>query len=30
VKLELIVWPVCDVDRAEAFYEALGFRLDVD
>jgi len=30
-KLELIVLPVSDVDRAKAFYtERLGFRLDVD
>ncbi len=30
-KLELIVVPVSDVDRAKAFYvENLGFRLDVD
>ncbi|AVH54738.1 MULTISPECIES: VOC family protein [Streptomyces] len=30
LKLELIVLPVSDVDRAKAFYEKLGFRLDVD
>jgi catechol 2,3-dioxygenase-like lactoylglutathione lyase family enzyme len=30
LKLELIVLPVCDVDRAKAFYEAAGFRLDLD
>ena len=29
-KLETIVIPVSDVDRAKAFYENLGFRLDVD
>ncbi|MFJ9733585.1 VOC family protein, partial [Streptomyces sp. NPDC101171] len=29
-KLELIVLPVSDVDRAKSFYEKLGFRLDVD
>ena len=30
-KLEVIVIPVSDVDRAKAFYgEKLGFRLDVD
>jgi len=29
-KLELIVIPVADVDRAKAFYERLGFGLDVD
>ncbi|WP_171107892.1 MULTISPECIES: VOC family protein [unclassified Streptomyces] len=30
LKLELIVLPVSDVDRAKAFYEAAGFRLDLD
>ena len=30
LKLELIVLPVSDVDRAKAFYEAMGFRLDLD
>jgi catechol 2,3-dioxygenase-like lactoylglutathione lyase family enzyme len=29
-KLEVIVLPVSDVDRAKAFYEAAGFRLDAD
>jgi catechol 2,3-dioxygenase-like lactoylglutathione lyase family enzyme len=30
-RLELVVVPVSDVDRAKAFYtEQLGFRLDVD
>jgi catechol 2,3-dioxygenase-like lactoylglutathione lyase family enzyme len=29
-KLELVLLPVSDVDRAKAFYEALGFHLDVD
>lgn len=29
-RLEAIVVPVSDVDRAKAFYEKLGFRLDVD
>ena len=29
-KLELLVLPVNDVDRAKAFYEGAGFRLDVD
>lgn len=30
-KLEVVVVPVADVDRAKAFYvDALGFRLDVD
>jgi catechol 2,3-dioxygenase-like lactoylglutathione lyase family enzyme len=28
--LELVVLPVTDVDRAKEFYEAAGFRLDVD
>jgi catechol 2,3-dioxygenase-like lactoylglutathione lyase family enzyme len=30
MKLELVVLPVSDVDRAKAFYEKAGFRLDVD
>ncbi|MBV1856293.1 VOC family protein [Catellatospora tritici] len=30
LKLELIVLPVSDVDRAKTFYEAVGFRLDLD
>ncbi|GGQ29590.1 VOC family protein [Streptomyces pseudogriseolus] len=30
LKLELLVLPVSDVDRAKAFYEAMGFRLDLD
>ncbi|GHJ43148.1 hypothetical protein Cs7R123_04900 [Catellatospora sp. TT07R-123] len=30
LKLELIVLPVSDVDRAKAFYETAGFRLDLD
>ena len=30
MKLELVVLPVSDVDRAKAFYEMVGFRLDVD
>ena len=29
-KLEVVVLPVADVDRAKAFYEALGWRLDAD
>ena len=29
-KLELVLIPVTDVDRAKAFYEGAGFRLDVD
>jgi predicted enzyme related to lactoylglutathione lyase len=30
MKLELVPVPVSDVDRAKAFYEQAGFRLDVD
>jgi predicted enzyme related to lactoylglutathione lyase len=30
LKLELVVLPVSDVDRAKAFYEQAGFTLDVD
>ena len=30
MKLEVVVVPVSDVDRAKAFYERLGFRLDID
>lgn len=30
LKLELIVLPVSDIDRAKAFYETAGFRLDLD
>lgn len=29
-RLELVVIPVSDVDRAKEFYERAGFRLDVD
>ena len=29
-KLELVLVPVSDVDRAKAFYEQAGFGLDVD
>jgi catechol 2,3-dioxygenase-like lactoylglutathione lyase family enzyme len=29
-KLELVVVPVSDVDRAKAFYENAGFKVDVD
>src|SRR6478672_7993149 len=29
-KLELVVVPVTDVDRAKAFYEGAGFTVDVD
>src|SRR6267378_399088 len=30
MKLEVLVIPVSDVDRSKAFYENLGFRLDID
>jgi len=30
MKLEVLVIPASDVDRAKAFYEKLGFRLDID
>jgi catechol 2,3-dioxygenase-like lactoylglutathione lyase family enzyme len=30
LRLELLVLPVSDVDRAKAFYQAAGFRLDLD
>jgi catechol 2,3-dioxygenase-like lactoylglutathione lyase family enzyme len=30
MKLEVLVVPVSDVDRAKAFYEKMGFRLDID
>jgi predicted enzyme related to lactoylglutathione lyase len=30
LKLEVVVLPVSDVDRAKAFYESLGWRLDAD
>lgn len=30
MKLELVVVPVSDVDRAKEFYEMAGFRLDTD
>jgi catechol 2,3-dioxygenase-like lactoylglutathione lyase family enzyme len=30
MKLEAVVIPVSNVDRAKAFYESLGWRLDVD
>ncbi len=30
LKLEVVVLPVADVDRAKKFYESLGFRLDAD
>ena len=30
MKLEVVILPVSDVDRAKAFYENLGWRLDAD
>jgi catechol 2,3-dioxygenase-like lactoylglutathione lyase family enzyme len=30
MKLEVVVLPVADVDRAKQFYEGLGWRLDAD
>jgi catechol 2,3-dioxygenase-like lactoylglutathione lyase family enzyme len=30
MKLEVVIVPISDVDRAKAFYEKLGFRLDID
>src|SRR3954454_6255462 len=30
LKLEVVVMPVSDVDRAKQFYEGLGWRLDAD
>ena len=30
LKLEVVVIPVSDVDRAKGFYEGLGWRLDAD
>jgi catechol 2,3-dioxygenase-like lactoylglutathione lyase family enzyme len=30
MKLEVVVLPVADVDRAKDFYKALGWRLDAD
>jgi catechol 2,3-dioxygenase-like lactoylglutathione lyase family enzyme len=30
MKLEVAIVPVSDVDRAKAFYEALGWRMDID
>jgi catechol 2,3-dioxygenase-like lactoylglutathione lyase family enzyme len=30
MKLEVVVVPVSDVDRAKRFYQALGWRLDAD
>jgi catechol 2,3-dioxygenase-like lactoylglutathione lyase family enzyme len=30
IRLEVVTVPVSDVDRAKAFYESLGWRLDID
>ena len=30
VRLEVVTVPVSDVDRAKAFYESLGWKLDID
>jgi catechol 2,3-dioxygenase-like lactoylglutathione lyase family enzyme len=30
MKLEVLVVPVSDIDRAKRFYEQMGFRLDID
>jgi len=30
MKLEVVIVPVSDVDRAKRFYEQLGWRLDAD
>src|SRR5437764_4176540 len=30
LKLEVVVIPVADVDRAKRFYQSLGWRLDAD
>src|SRR4029078_1360537 len=30
LKLEVVVLPVADVDRAKRFYQSLGWRLDAD
>ena len=30
MKLEVVIVPVSDVDRAKAFYEKAGFRVDID
>jgi catechol 2,3-dioxygenase-like lactoylglutathione lyase family enzyme len=30
IRLEVVVVPVSDVDRAKGFYESLGWRLDAD
>jgi catechol 2,3-dioxygenase-like lactoylglutathione lyase family enzyme len=30
MRLEVVIVPVADVDRAKAFYQGLGWRLDID
>ena len=30
VRLEVVTVPVSDVDQAKAFYESLGWKLDID
>jgi catechol 2,3-dioxygenase-like lactoylglutathione lyase family enzyme len=30
VRLEVVTVPVSDIDRAKAFYESLGWKLDID
>jgi predicted lactoylglutathione lyase len=30
MKLEVVTLPVADVDRSKAFYQSLGWRLDID
>jgi predicted enzyme related to lactoylglutathione lyase len=30
MKLEVVVVPVSDVDRAKGFYESMGWRMDID
>jgi catechol 2,3-dioxygenase-like lactoylglutathione lyase family enzyme len=30
MRLEVVIVPVSDVDRAKAFYEGLGWRMDID
>jgi catechol 2,3-dioxygenase-like lactoylglutathione lyase family enzyme len=30
MNLEVVTLPVADVDRAKAFYQSLGWRLDID
>jgi catechol 2,3-dioxygenase-like lactoylglutathione lyase family enzyme len=30
MKLEVVLLPVSDVDRAKAFYESIGWRMDID